>query len=207
MTNETTNEIPGNLDDAETQRKWEELIKGVLHNGQVALKTNFDQVEGQVLHHDNYGPIFIYQVQDSSNNGYVCGFFLRELLTRFQANEDPSDWMASFYFEMMKAEGGRPLPDPPGTEEEAKTLIDQVLIPHCISVVKEEFAPEEVHAGLAMNEEYGPVFETGFPAITDGNNVCAFPLHLLFTQLLLNRDPSDVLLQGLYKIREEHGLE
>ncbi|EFM12527.1 conserved hypothetical protein [Paenibacillus curdlanolyticus YK9] len=206
MNNETMNELNG-MNDAEAQQKWDELVKGVLHNGQVALQSNFGKVEGQVLHHDNYGPIFIYQVQDSSDNGYVCGFFLRELLTRFQSNEDPSDWMASFYFELMKTEGGRPLPEPPSTEEEAKALIDKALVPHCISVVKEEFAPEEVHAGLAMNEEYGPVFETGFPSIVDGNNVCAFPLHLLFTQLLLNRDPADVLLQGLYKIREEHGLE
>ncbi|MGO4372331.1 hypothetical protein AB4Z21_16480, partial [Paenibacillus sp. MCAF20] len=73
--------------------------------------------------------------------------------------------------------------------------------------IRSEFAPEKVHVGLDMHPEQGPVLEAGFPSIIDGNNVCAVPLHLLFTHLMMNRDPAELLIQGLYKIREEHGLD
>ena len=94
---------------------------------------------------------------------------------------------------------GKALPKPASSEN--------VLVPQCIKEITEEFAPEDVHVGLAWNEKLGPVFEAGFPAISDGNNVCAFPLHLLLTHLQLNRDPSELLVQGMYNIRKEHGLE
>jgi hypothetical protein len=158
-----------------------------------------------VLNHEVYGPIFIYQVKDDSDSGYVCGFFLRELIEKFQSANKPEEWMASFFVELMKNKGGKLLPKSPENEEEAKALIDQVLIPQCIAAVQEEF-PEQVHAGLDWNEEHGPVFEAGFPVISEGNNTCAFPVHFLLMQLLLNRDPADLILQGLYKIKEEHGL-
>jgi hypothetical protein len=58
-----------------------------------------------------------------------------------------------------------------------------------------------------MHEQAGPVLEAGFPAIKEGNNVCAMPFHLLLTMQLLNRDPADPVVNGLYKIRKEHGLE
>lgn len=215
MTNETTNEttnepVNGEAEAAEqamTEENWNELLKAVFHNGIVALKMSFSDVEGQVLNLDNYGPVFVFRVKDKDNADYYCGFFLRELAARFQSGNSPEIWMASFFHELMKTKGGNSMPKPLASEEEAKAAVDNVLVPMCIAAVTEEFAPEQVHAGLAWNEEHGPVFEAGFPAITDGNNVCAIPLHLLLTHLQLNRDPSELLVQGMYKIREEHGLE
>lgn len=205
--NEATNEEVNDVQEDKSEENLAELVKAVHHNGQVALKMHFKDVEGQVLKLDAYGPVFVYHVKDDSNNVYSCGFFLHELIARFQSGNSPDVWMTSFFIDLMKTKGGKALPQPASSEDEAKAIIDKVLVPKCIEEVNEEFAPEEVHAGLAWNEQYGPVFETGFPAITEGNNVCAVPLHLLFTHLQLNRDPSELLLQGLYKIRKEHGLD
>jgi hypothetical protein len=209
MTNETTTneEVEGNETPTMTEEKWNELLKAVFHNGIVALKMSFSEVEGQVLNLEAYGPVFVYRVKDKANDDYYCGFFLREMAGRFQSGSSPEIWMASFFHELMKTKGGNSLPKPLPSEEEAKAVIDNVLVPLLIEAVREEFAPEQIHAGLAWNEEHGPVFEAGFPAITDGNNVCAIPLHLLLTHFQLNRDPSELLMQGLYKIREEHGME
>ena len=206
MNNDKTNSEVDSNQESFSNEKWDELIMAVRQNGFVALKSRFDEVNVQVLNQQVYGPVFIYQVKDDSNDIYACGFFLRELITQFQSGSNPAEWMASFFFEMMKTKGGKSLPKPPESEEETIALIDKVLVPQCIKAVQEEFAPEKVHAGLDMNEEHGPVFEAGFPEIQEGNNVCAFPIHLLFTHLLLNRDPAELLLQGMYKIREEHGL-
>ncbi|MCD9024017.1 hypothetical protein [Cohnella silvisoli] len=202
--NETTNAEVNSNQVTDSDEKFAELIKAVHHNGLIALKSHFENVEGQVLNQEIYGPVFVYLVKDDSNNGYVCGFFLRELIAKFQSDSDPAQWMASFFIELMKSEGGKDLPERPASEDEAKALIDKVLVPQCIAAIREEFAPEQVHAGLDWNQEHGPVFEAGFPAIRDGNNVCAVPLHLLYTHFLLNRDPADLILQGMYKIREEH---
>jgi len=208
MTNETKNNETSNNSNEETAsaEKFTELVNAVHHNGLVALRRYYNDVQGQVLNHEVYGPIFIYQVKDESNDGYVCGFFLRELIEKFQSSDKPEQWMASFFVELMKTKGGKLLPKSPENEDEAKALIDQVLIPQCLAAVQEEF-PEHVHAGLDWNEEHGPVFEAGFPSIIEGNNTCAFPIHFLMMQLLLNRDPADLILEGLYKIQEDHGLE
>jgi len=207
MNKETTNtEVNGNQEANQEvdSEKFAELVKAVHHNGLTALQMHFDQVEGQVLNQEVYGPVFVYQVKDASNNGYVCGFFLHELISQFQSGGNPAQWMASFFVDMMKTEGGRLLPKPPASEEEAKAMIDNVLVPQCIASVREEFEPEQVHASLNWHQEHGPVFEAGFPSIVDGNNVCAFPINLLATFILMNRDPSDLVLQALYKIKDEH---
>ncbi|CAM4256395.1 hypothetical protein FHS16_001482 [Paenibacillus endophyticus] len=207
MNNETTNEEINSKQEPMTEEKWAELIKAVHHNGIIALKMHFNEVEGQVLNMEAYGPVFVFHVKDESSNVYACGFFLRELIARFQSGNAPDVWMSSFFTDLMEIEGGKALPKPATSEDEAKAIIDNILVPQCIKAVREEFAPEQVHAGLAWNEEHGPVFEAGFPAITEGNNVCAIPLHLLLTHLQLNRDPAELLLQGLYGIREQHGIE
>lgn len=217
MSNETTNDeikqdqtndSQANAGQTEvSEQEKAEIIKNVYHNGYASLKTYFDEVEGQVLNLNVYGPVFAYRVKNASGDRYACGFLLRELIAKFQQGGNPAQWMASFFFEMMKAEGGKELPKPPEGEEEVKAIVDKVLVPHCIEAVREEFAPEEVHVGLAWNEQYGPVLEAGFPDIKEGNNVCASPLQLLLTHYQLNRDPSELLVQGLYNIRKEHGLE
>lgn len=211
MNNETTNEptneeLEGNQENMSAEN-WSELLNAVHHNGLVALKMSFNEVEGQVSQLEAYGAVFVYRVKDASNNDYFCGFFLRELIARFQSGNDPAIWMASFFHELMKTPGGKDLPKPPANEEEAKAVIDNVLVPQCIEAIREEFAPEQIHAGLALNPEHGPVLEAGFPAITDGPNVCAIPLHFLLTHLQLNRDPSELLITGMYNIRKEHGLD
>lgn len=214
MNNETTNENEITNENEEVNDNTEmseedmaQLLKAVHHNYFVALRVHFKDVEGQVLNMEAYGPVFVFHVKTELDQVYSCGFFLRELIARFQSGKDPAAWMASFFVELMKIEGGKTLPKPPASEEEAKGIIDNVLVPLCIEEITQEFAPEKVHVGLAWNEKLGPVFEAGFPAITDGNNVCAFPLHLLLTHLQLNRDPSELLVQGMYNIRREHGLE
>lgn len=209
MTNDTTNS-PDNDNGNPTampEEQLKELIDAVQHNGLIALRMRFEHVDGQVTMHQVYGPIFAFQVKDEAGDAYVIGFFLRELIATFQGGGDPSQWMASFYYELMKVKGGKLLPAPPANEDEAKAIIDKIILPACYEAVKEEFAPEEVHAGLDWHAEHGPVLETGFPSIKDGNNVCAFPLHILMAHYLLNRDPSELPIQGLYKIREEHGLD
>ncbi|WP_139995165.1 hypothetical protein [Paenibacillus paridis] len=207
MNNETTNEEVNSTEPVMTEEKWAELLKAVHHNGVVALKTQFDNVEGQVLNLEAYGPVFVFHVKDESDSVYSCGFFLRELIARFQSGNDPALWMASFFVELMETKGGKTLPQPASSEDEAKAIIDKILVPQCIKAVTEEFAPEKVHAGLAWNEDHGPVFEAGFPSIIEGNNVCAIPLHILLTHLQLNRDPGELLLQGLYDIREKNGID
>lgn len=214
MNNEITNENEEvTIENEETteptmsEEDMNNLVMAVHHNGLVALRVHFQDVEGQVLNMEAYGPVFVFHVKNESDHVYSCGFFLRELIARFQSGKDPAAWMASFFVDLLKTEGGRTLPTPPASEEEAKGIIDHILVPQCIKEITEEFAPEEVHVGLAWNEQLGPVFEAGFPAIVDGNNVCAFPLHLLLTHLQLNRDPSELLVQAMYNIRKEHGLE
>jgi hypothetical protein len=207
MNNEMTNEDNNSNENEMSQEKWEELLKAVYHNGTVALSKHLRGVQGQVLNFEAYGPVFIYHVKDESNHVYSCGFFLQELIGKFQSENDAALWMTSFYVDLMKNKEGKALPKPATNEEEAKALVDNVLVPQLIEAVREEFAPEQVHAGLIWNEEIGPAFEVGFPGVTEGNNVCAVPLHLLLTHYQLNRDPSELLLQGLYKIRKEHGLD
>jgi hypothetical protein len=206
-TKDTTNDEANAKETAMSEEKLVELIKAVHHNGLVALKSHYEAVEGQVLNLQAYGPVFVFHVKDDADSVYSCGFFLRELVARFQSGNDPALWMASFFADLMKIEGGKALPKPASNEDEAKAIIDNILVPQCIQAVKEEFAPEQVHAGLAWNEQHGPVFEAGFPVIVEGNNVCAFPLHLLLTYLQLNRDPGELLIQGLYNIRKQHNME
>lgn len=99
MNNETTNEptneeLEGNQENMSAEN-WSELLNAVHHNGLVALKMSFNEVEGQVSQLEAYGAVFVYRVKDASNNDYFCGFFLRELIARFQSGNDPAIWMAS----------------------------------------------------------------------------------------------------------------
>jgi hypothetical protein len=208
MTNETKQSAGNGSQTAEPDPKaQEQLIAAVRHNGLVALRTHFENVEGEAVTHNVYGPIFVFRVQDEAGDFYACGFFLRELVAKFQrGGESAAEWLASFYYEMMKTKGGKLLPKPPQTEDEAKELFDQQIVPQCITAAREEFASERLHAGLAVNEQAGPVLEAGFPDIQAANNGCAIPLHVLLAHYLLNRDPAELLVHILYKVRREHGL-
>ncbi|CAM3928693.1 hypothetical protein COLU111180_15110 [Cohnella lubricantis] len=191
--------------DNNNNAKLLELIKNLFTHSIQALKSEFGEeaVEGQVSQHEVYGPLFSFLVKNEQGEAYACGFFLRELLANFQQNKNPVLWLSSFYVDLMKTPGGKLLPKPPQSEDEAKAMMDQVVLPMCHQAIKEEFAPEEVYTGLDVNKEHGPVLEAGFPKYKDGNNVCAMPLHLLLAHYLLNRDPSDLIIQGLYRILDE----
>ncbi|REE81178.1 hypothetical protein A8990_11912 [Paenibacillus taihuensis] len=205
---ENTNETepqPQAIPDEELQR----LIQVLLDNGMKALRFKFenDEVDGQVMMHELYGPIFVFKLEVKDGNNLVCGFFMRELLNVFQNNEDPALWMASFFLDLMDRGGDQLLPSPPQNEELAKAVIDSYLVPTCAKVIREEFPDEQVYVDLDFNEEHGPVLEAGFPSISDGNNICAMPIHIIMAHYLLNRDFAEPIIQGLYRIREEHGLE
>ncbi|AZN41856.1 hypothetical protein [Paenibacillus albus] len=207
----TTNNVD-NTNEMEQQAIPEEelqrLIQALLDNGLKALRFKFEEedVDGQVMMHEVYGPIFVYKVEQKEGSTNVCGFFMRELLNVFQTNDDPSLWMTSFFLDLMDKGGDHLLPTPPLNEEQAKAVIDVYLVPTCAKAIREEFPDEQVYVDLDLNEEHGPVLEAGFPAISDGNNICALPLHMLMAHFLLNRDPAEPIIQGLYRIREEHGL-
>jgi len=189
----------------ENEQKLLELIRQIYQHSIKLLKSVFEEeeVDGQVAKHEVYGPLFTFRVKNKEGVGYACGFFMRELLLGFQQNKNPALWLSSFFVDLMKTPGGALLPKPPQNEDEAKAIMDNQVIPHCIAAVKEEFAPEEVYAGLDLHKEHGPVLEAGFPKFREGNNVCAMPLHLLLAHHLLNRDPAELLIQGLYRILDE----
>ncbi|MBO7742557.1 hypothetical protein I8J29_00015 [Paenibacillus sp. MWE-103] len=197
----------GNVSEAE----FRQVVQALHENGLKALRFKFEdeQVDGQVLNHEVYGPIFTFKIETKDGGKYATGFFMRELLHTFQNNEDPALWMSSFFFELMDGNEGKDklLPMPPQSEDEAKALIDNVIVPYCAKTLREEFPDEQVYVDLDLHEEHGPVLEAGFTGITDGNNICALPLHVLIAHFLLNRDPAEPMIQGLYRIREEHGLE
>ncbi|SEM88536.1 hypothetical protein [Paenibacillus sp. OV219] len=201
-TNET--ELP-----AIPEEELKQLIQALLDNGLKALRFKFEEdgVDGQVMMHEVYGPLFVFKVERLNGRNVVCGFFMRELLNIFQNNDDPSLWMASFFLDLLDKGGDQLLPSPPQTEDEAKGIIDHYLVPYCAKAIREEFPDEQVYVDLDLNEQHGAVLEAGFPTISDGNNICALPLHILMAHHLLNRDPAEPIIQGLYRIREEHGLE
>ena len=193
-------------EDAEkAKEQLKELVNALHHNGIVALQSQFEdcKVDGQATQHNVYGPMFTFRVTKENGNAYVCGFFLRELLTTFQTRPNPALWMSSFFVDLMKSPESVLLPRPPQNEDEAKALMDGKILPGCFGAIKEEFDPDEIYSGLDIHPEHGPVLEAGFPRYKDGNNVVAMPLHLLLAHFLMNRDPSDLIIDGLYRILEE----
>ncbi|WP_274649304.1 hypothetical protein [Paenibacillus humicola] len=187
----------------------QELAEALFHHGVQALKSQFEECEvsGHVAGHALYGPIFTFELKTPEGNDYAVGFFMNELISTFRNNADPALWLSSFFVDIMNSGESRLLPVPPQNEDEAKALFDGHIVPHCAKAIREEFEPEQVYVDLDFHQEHGPVLEAGFPSIVEGNNVCAMPLHFLLAQHLLNRDPAEPVIQGLYRIRKEHGLE
>lgn len=207
VSNSNDTQEQGNI----SEEEFRQVVQALHDNGLKALRFKFEdeQVDGQVLNHEVYGPIFTFKVETRDGGKYATGFFMRELLQTFQSNEDPALWISSFFFDLMDGHEGadRLLPKPPQSEEDAKALIDNIIVPYCAKTIRDEFPNEQVYVDLDLNEQHGPVLEAGFTAISDGNNICALPLHVLIAHFLLNRDPAEPMIQGLYRIREEHGLE
>lgn len=195
--------------DEEKKREEEakKIIVAIHSRSLQMLQTDFDayQVEGQIINHPNFGPMFVYRLKEKEGDKeYACGFFMNEMLQKHQDPGRASQWLASFYIDMIEAGVSRPLLAPPADQEAAKKLLDEQVVPFCATAVREEFGPDQVQVGFNMHKQAGPVLEAGFPQFKDGNNACAMPLQYLMTLHLMNRDPSDPLINGLYKIQEEH---
>lgn len=195
-------------ENAKREEEARQIIMGVYERTLQTLQNEFEQygVEGQIINNGHYGPIYTFQLTNQEGRNFSCGFFINELLEKYRTGIDAGGWLSSFYVDLIRNGESRPLPQPPQSEDETKELFDGYIVPHCAGALREEFAPEQVYVDLDIHEQAGPVLEAGFPAIREGNNVCAMPFHYLLTLYLLNRDPADPLIQGLYKIREEHGL-
>ncbi|QJC51460.1 hypothetical protein HGI30_07795 [Paenibacillus albicereus] len=193
-----------------TEEELQQMIAALYQHGELALKSFYQdeyEVDGQVVNHPMYGPLFTYRLLDANKNPHSVGFFMNELVHNFQKNEDPALWMSSFFVDILRGERSRLLPPPPQNEDEAKYLFDQIIVPHCAKMCRAEFEDEPVHVDIDIHPDHGPVVEAGFPSIREGNNVVAMPFHYLLALHLLNRDTADPLITGLYKIREEHGLD
>ncbi|WP_068775219.1 hypothetical protein [Paenibacillus sp. FJAT-26967] len=189
----------------EQLRQQNEAIFAWYNHVEAVLKEQFAdyEVEGQVGQHPGFGPLFAYTLRHDGNS-WSCGFFLNELVHTFQNKENPVQWLSSFFVDLIRSPESRPLPAVPQTEEDAKNLIDQYIVPYCADTVRSEFPEEQVYVDLELHPEAGPVLEVGFPAIKEGNNTFALPLQFLLTLHLLNRDPADPLVQALFRIHEEH---
>jgi len=206
----TTDVNDNNEKKEKLQEDAKKLIAEIYNRSLKMLQMEFDsfQVEGQILNHSSFGPLFAYQLKDhKSDNKYACGFLINELLEKHKDAAKAQQWLASFFIDMIDEQVSKPLPTPPQNQEDSKKLFDQHILPHCMKAVREEFNTEKVYVNLSVHEKAGPVLETGFPDIKDGNNVCAMPIPFLLTLHLLNRDPADPLVNGLYLIREQHGLQ
>jgi len=192
------------------QEDAKKLIAEIYNRSLKMLQIEFDsfQVEGQILNHSSFGPLFAFQLKDrKSDNKYACGFLINELMEKHKDAARAQQWLASFFIDMIDEQVSKPLPTPPQNQEDSKKLFDEHILPHCMKAVREEFSTEKVYVNLSVHEKAGPVLETGFPDIKDGNNVCAMPIPFLLTLHLLNRDPAEPLVNGLYLIREQHGLK
>lgn len=185
------------------QEQAEALI-ALLNHVQQVLKENFEEYEvgGQIGQHPMFGPLFVLSLNQNGNT-YECGFFVNELVHNFQTKEDPGLWLSSFFVDLLRSEGSKPLPQSPQSEEEAKALMDGFIVPFCAQSVRSEYE-ETVYVDLELHPEQGPILEAGFPSIKTGNNTCGLPLPYLLTLYLLNRDPSEPIVQALDRIKEEH---
>jgi hypothetical protein len=195
-----TNEV-NQEQQAPSEEETEFIVNG-FHLVQGTLKEQFPEyeVDGQIGQHQLHGPMMAFTLKKEENT-YTCGFFLSELVRQFQTNPHAVMWLSSFFVDMLSSPESKLLPNPPQSEEEAKELFDNHIIPHCAQSVQEAFDPEPMHVALEFNPEHGPILEASFISIIEGNNTCAIPLHYLLTMHLMNRDPADTLVQALLQIK------
>jgi hypothetical protein len=179
-------------------QQWHNLVLRILND-----EFPENEVTGTIAEHSIYGHVFAYQLQEGDEL-YTIGFFLSELIHKFQSNQDPSRWLASFFLDKMSAKTTSLLPSPPETEEEINSLMDKHILPLCYQSIQEEFPNEDIATGLELNEEYGPMLESSIRSIQEGNNTCAIPLMFLYTLHLMNRDPVEPVIQALQQLLDQH---
>lgn len=192
-------------EDAQARQQQEQALQNWLRLVLTVLKGEFEEYEvgGKIAGHPLFGPLFIFRLKQGETV-YECGFLINELVTNFKQKSNPGQWLASFFVEMLGDPAGRPLPEAPKSEQQAKKLFEEVVIPACEANVREEFPDQNVHMRVIMHKEHGPMLEAGFPVIKEGNNTCAVPLQYLLTLHLLNRDPSEPVTGALHRIWEAH---
>ena len=159
------------------------------------------EVAGQIAEHSRYGHLFAYQLTQGERV-YAVGFFLNELVEKFQNYPDPSLWLASFYYDKMDSGESSLLPAQPDSEEEAKQVIDGIILPMCAQSIREEFPDEEIVMNLELHPDHGPILEASLVRVKEGNNTCAVPIMFLLAMYLLNRDPSEAVTQALQLLVE-----
>ena len=208
MENNNTNVKEKTEEEKKREEEAKKIIVAVHSRSLQMLQGDFDDtyaVEGQIVNHPNFGPMFIYRLKEKEGDKeYACGFFMNEMLKKHQEAGRAGQWLASFYIDMIDAGVSRPLLAPPPDKDAAKKLLDEQIVPHCANSVREEFGADQVKVGFNMHKQAGPVLEAGFPQLKDGNNACAMPLQYLMTLHLMNRDPAEALINGLYKIQDEY---
>jgi hypothetical protein len=196
---QTENETP-----QATDQEKAEAIGALFAHCKSMLQASFEgsTVEGQVGEHPLFGPLFLYTLE-LNGQSYSCGFLIGEVARTVQNNPRPDLWLSSFYVDMVREGVSRPLPEQPKTEEASRACVEQQVIPACARGIGEEFADRQVHIEVSMHKEYGPIVEAGFPEFKDGPNTTALPVAFLFTMYLLNRDPSEPVIEALHRILQE----
>lgn len=192
----------------EQQAPSQEETEIIMNGFQLVLATLKEQfpeyeVDGQVGNHQLHGPMMAFTLKEAEKS-YTCGFFLTEIVAQFQSNPHAIMWLNSFFIDLTRSPESKSLPNPPQSEEDAKDIFDNHIIPHCTQSVREEFDPEPMHVDLGLHPEHGPVLEASFVNIIEGNNTCAIPLHYLLTLYLMNRDPADSIIKALHQIKNQH---
>lgn len=196
-----------NHDETEEKRRQDlqEQIQLWFSRVQQTLVDQFEgcEVDGEIALHPKYGHLFLYRLT-LGENSYECGFLLTELVRNFQLKGDPEQWLSSFFVDLIENPKRTSLPEHPQTEEEAKRIIDEKVIPDCAAAIQEEFPNQEVSIEVQPHPEHGLVLAAGFPSIEDEDHTYAMPLGYLLALYLLNRDPAEPIIQGLYRLQEEH---
>jgi hypothetical protein len=200
VTQQDSNEQPAvDREEAEGILTWMNHIRQV-------LEQQFEgyEVEGQMGQHPVFGTLFSFTLSEQGKS-YSCGFLLNELVHHFQQKSNPAMWLSSFFVDLIQDGVSKPLPNPPQTDEEIGKLIDGYIVPHCGQSIRSEFPQEGMYVDLALHPEQGPVLESGFHSIQEGMNTCAMTIQYLISLYLLNRDPAEPLIQGLYEIQDKNG--
>lgn len=186
----------------------DEQVPAWFNHMKQVLQEQFDDYEvgGQIAKHETYDYLFFFQLI-KENKVYQCGFFMNELVRRFQLKQNLELWISSFFVDLINTNESQPLPTQPESDEEAKRLMDGTVLPIIAKSIQEEYPEGSVQYRISMHPKMGLVIEAGFPAIKEGNNTCIIPLQYLLMLYLMNRDPSEPVIQALDTLYENYPKE
>ena len=204
----TTNANPNT--DTNRDEELKKVIAALYHRTTQLIKEEFPEynVSGHVRYHNYLGPFLVFELKNEAEQShYSCGFLFNELAEKLKDPNHAKQWIASFYVDMMDENVNKPLPTEPKDAEEANAIIRDVVLPYCLKSLREEFGDNVAHVKFTNHPKAGAILEAGIPSIKDGHNVCAIPINLLLALYLLNRDCAELIINGLYKLRKDAGLE